>query len=110
MPVIRKIGNSSGVILPKSALAALGVSEGGAVEFVHEPGRITIVPAKRAVREGWAEDSRRIAAAGLTDEEREWLDADLTSDTDPEALGPDWTDEEIAELEAALAVNETRPE
>ena len=110
MPVIRKIGNSSGVILPKSALAALGVSEGGAVEFVHEPGKITIVPAQKRPREGWAEDSRRIAAAGLTDEEREWLGADLTRDTDAEMLGPEWTDEEIAELEAALAVNETRPE
>lgn len=109
MPVIRKIGNSSGVILPKAALAALGVSEGGAVEFVHEPGKITIVPAKRAVREGWAEDFAALAAEGLTDEEREWLEADLTSETDPEALGPDWTDEEIAELEAALAVNEREP-
>ena len=107
MPVIRKIGNSQGVILPKSALAALGVSEGGAVEFVHEPGKITIVPAQKRPREGWAEDSRRIAAAGLTDEEREWLEADLTSETDAEMLGPDWTDEEISELETALAVNET---
>lgn len=68
---VRRIGNSSAVILPKPALAALGVAEGGAVEFVYEPGKITIVPAKR-----------------------NWSEADLTSETDAEALGPDWTDEE----------------
>ncbi|MDP3656766.1 MAG: AbrB/MazE/SpoVT family DNA-binding domain-containing protein [Brevundimonas sp.] len=103
---IRKIGNSAGVILPKPALSALGVSEGGAVEFTYEPGKITIVPGRRKVREGWADDFAALAAEGLTEEEREWLEADLTSGTDPEALGPDWTDEDIAALEAALAANE----
>lgn len=103
---IRKIGNSAGVILPKPALAALGVQEGGAVEFVYEPGKISIVPARKTVREGWEEDARRIAAAGLTEEEREWLEADLTSDTDAVALGDDWTDEAISQLEAALSANE----
>lgn len=93
------------MILPKPALVALGVAEGGAVEFVYEPGKITIVPARKRVREGWEEDAKRIGAAGLTEEEREWLDADLTSDTDADALGPDWTDEEISALEAALAEN-----
>ena len=103
---IRKIGNSQGVILPKPALQALGVAEGAAVEFIYEPGRISIVPAKRKVREGWAEDYAALAAEGLTEEEREWLDADLTSETDAESLGPEWTEEEIAALEAALAANE----
>lgn len=100
MPVIRKIGNSSGVILPKSALAALGVSEGGAVEFVHEPGKITIFPAKADPREGWEEDAKRIAAAGLTDEEREWLEVDLTDEP-----ADDWdasTPEDMARVEAEL--------
>ncbi len=78
---IRKIGNSQGVILPKPALAALGVSEGGAVEFDYEPGRITIVPARSDPREGWAEDAKRIAAEGLTEEEREWLEAPLSDDS-----------------------------
>jgi len=103
---IRKIGNSAGVILPKPALAALGVQEGGAVEFVYEPGKISIVPARKTVREGWEEDAKRIATAGLTEEERDWLEADLTRDTDAAALGDDWTDEAIAQLEAALAANE----
>ncbi|MEQ7156323.1 AbrB/MazE/SpoVT family DNA-binding domain-containing protein [Brevundimonas aurifodinae] len=106
---IRKIGNSQGVILPKPALQALGVAEGGAVEFIYETGKISIVPAKRKVREGWAEDFAALAADGLSEEDREWLEADLTSETDEEALGPDWTDEEIAALEAALAANERDP-
>lgn len=106
---IRKIGNSAGVILPKPALAALGVAEGGSVEFVYEPGKISIVPARKAVREGWAEDFAALAAEGLSDEDREWLEADLTSETDSLTLGDDWTDEEIAELEAALAANERDP-
>ncbi len=97
---IRKIGNSRGVILPKPALEALGVAEGGAVEFVYEPGKISIVPARRAVREGWEEDARRIAAAGLTEEEREWLDADLTSDTDDEWDA--YTEEDMARVETEL--------
>ncbi len=105
---VRKIGNSSGVILPKPVLAALGVEEGGAVEFVYEPGKITILPATRKVREGWAEDAARTAADGLSQEDIDWLEADLTSETDAEALGPDWTDEEIAALEAALAADEVR--
>ncbi len=79
---IRKIGNSQGVILPKSALAALGVAEGESVEFDYEPGRIIIVPARSDPREGWAEDAQRIAAEGLTDEEREWLEAPLSVDAD----------------------------
>ncbi|WP_395944657.1 AbrB/MazE/SpoVT family DNA-binding domain-containing protein [Brevundimonas sp.] len=100
---IRKIGNSAGVILPKPALAALGVGEGAAVEFIYEPGKISIVPARKQPRQGWEDDAKRIAAAGLTEEERAWLDANLTPETDRDALGDDWTDEDIAELEAALA-------
>lgn len=97
---IRKIGNSRGVILPKPALQALGVAEGGAVEFIYEPGRISIVPAKADPREGWEEDAKRIAAAGLTEEEREWLEADLTDEPadDWDAYSP----EDMARVEAEL--------
>lgn len=97
---IRRIGNSMGVILPKSALAALGVGEGAAVEFIYHTDSITIVPARKPVREGWAEDFAALAAEGLSEEDREWLDADLTSDTDDEwdALSED----DMARIEAQL--------
>ena len=78
---IRRIGNSRGVILPKPALAALGVAEGGAVEFVYEPGKITILPAGEDPREGWEQDSRRLGALGLTAEDIEWLEAPLGDDS-----------------------------
>lgn len=97
---VRKIGNSAGVILPKPALAALGVSEGGAVEFVYEPGKVSITPARPKVREGWAEDFAALAAEGLSDEDREWLEADLTSDTNDEWDA--FSEEDTARIEAQL--------
>lgn len=106
---IRKIGNSAGVILPKPVLETLGAKLGDTVEFVTEGSIVRIEACKRKVREGWAEDFAALLAEGLSEEEREWLEADLTSDTDAQTLGPDWTDEEIAELEAALAPNESEP-
>lgn len=100
MPSIRKIGNSRGVILPKPALQALGVEDGGAVEFVYEPGKISIVPERRKVREGWAEAAAAIAAEGLTEEEREWLEADLTNE--PHDDWDAYTEEDMARVEAEL--------
>ncbi len=97
---IRKIGNSQGVILPKPALAALGVAQGGAVEFIYETGKISIVPARSDPREGWEEDAKIVAAAGVTQEDREWLDADLTDEP-----ADDWdayTAEDRARVEAEL--------
>jgi antitoxin MazE len=61
---VRKLGNSSGVIIPKSLLAELGVAIGDVVDMSSEQGRIVLVPVKRQARAGWAEASRAIAAAG----------------------------------------------
>ena len=60
---VRKLGNSSGVIIPKSLLCDLGMAEGDPVEVTLEAGRIILVPIKRRVRAGWAEVSRSIAKA-----------------------------------------------
>jgi antitoxin MazE len=61
---IRKLGNSSGVIIPKSLLAEIGIAAGDAVDLSLEDGRIIITPQKRRPREGWAEAFREIAEAG----------------------------------------------
>ena len=61
---IRKLGNSSGVIIPKPMLAEIGVAVGDMVDLSLEDGRIAISPIKRQPREGWAEASRAIAEAG----------------------------------------------
>jgi antitoxin MazE len=79
---IRKIGNSAGVILPKPVLETLGAKLGDRIEFVAEDGRVFLSPVKADPREGWAEAAKAIAAEGLTEEEREWLDAPLTDDKD----------------------------
>jgi antitoxin MazE len=60
---VRKLGNSSGVIIPKSLLHDLGVAEGDTVEMTLEEGRIVPMPIRRRARAGWAEASESIAGA-----------------------------------------------
>jgi antitoxin MazE len=59
---LRKMGNSSGVIIPKPFLAEIGAS--GAVEMAVEDGRIVIEAERRAARVGWADASRGLAESG----------------------------------------------
>jgi antitoxin MazE len=61
---VRKMGNSSGVIIPKPILNELGVKAGDTVEMTLEAGRVVLAPIKRHPREGWAESARALAAAG----------------------------------------------
>lgn len=70
---LRKMGNSTGMILPKAILDQLGLASGTKVELRVENGEVIARPAKRKVREGWEEAAKRIGAEGMTDEEREWL-------------------------------------
>jgi antitoxin MazE len=62
--VMRKLGNSSGVIIPKSLLSELGISAGDAIDLTAEGGRIVIEPVRPHPRAGWAEASQAMAAAG----------------------------------------------
>ena len=66
---LRRMGNSSGVIIPKPILDQFGASIGDPVEMTVEPGKITLAPVKRKVREGWAESARALTEAG---EELAW--------------------------------------
>jgi len=61
---IRKMGNSHGVIIPKLLLAEIGVGPDDPVDMRVRKGRIVIEPIKRKVRAGWAEASKKVAAAG----------------------------------------------
>jgi antitoxin MazE len=61
---VRKVGNSAGVIIPKSLLAQVGLSAGDAVDISLENGRLVLAPVQPAKRVGWAEASRAIAATG----------------------------------------------
>lgn len=61
---VRKLGNSSGIIIPKSLLAEFGVAAGDTLDMTIEEGRIVLAPVKRHARAGWAEASRNLAEFG----------------------------------------------
>jgi len=61
---VRKMGNSSGIIIPKPMLAEAGMKTGDDVELGIQDGRIVIETLKRHPRAGWSEDARRIAEDG----------------------------------------------
>jgi antitoxin MazE len=77
---LQRIGNSQGVIIPKPLLAQIGLS--GEVEMSVERDAIVLRKPRPAVRAGWADDSKALAAAG--DDGLVWPefanaeDADLT--------------------------------
>jgi antitoxin MazE len=58
---VRKMGNSSGVIIPKPFLIEIGSQPGDEVDLLVEDGRIIITPVRGTPRAGWAEDAKRIA-------------------------------------------------
>lgn len=69
---LRKMGNSVGMIVPKAVLQEIGLSVGAPMDVRVEDGKVVATPVRK-VREGWAEDAARVAAAGLTEEEAEWM-------------------------------------
>ena len=79
---LRKMGNSTGMILPKAILDQLGLASGAKIELHVEDGKVIAVPAKRRAWEDWEEDARRVGAGGLTEEESDWLN--MPSDFDDE--------------------------
>lgn len=69
---LRKMGNSVGMIVPKAVLQEIGLSVGAPMDVRVEDGKVVATPVRK-VREGWAEDAERVAAAGLTEEEADWM-------------------------------------
>ena len=62
--VIRRMGNSHGVIIPKPLLAEIGVNADDPVDIRVKKGRIVIEPIKDDPRAGWAAECRAIREAG----------------------------------------------
>ena len=67
---LRRMGNSSGVIIPKPLLKEIGAQPGGEVEMVVEDGRLVIAAARRPPREGWGDAAQTLAEAG--DDQLAW--------------------------------------
>jgi antitoxin MazE len=61
---LRKMGNSSGVIIPKPILKQIGIEVGEDFDMSLKDGRILLTHAKRHPRAGWAQAAKRIANAG----------------------------------------------
>jgi len=59
---IRKMGNSQGVLIPKPFLAQTGMDM-GEVDIEIENDAIVIRKLQKKARDGWAEASKKIAAA-----------------------------------------------
>lgn len=78
---LRKMGNSTGIIVPKGVLREAGLAVGARLNFVVENGGIMLRPVEE-VRAGWAEDAARIGAEPLTADERDWLDFPNAGDAD----------------------------
>lgn len=87
--VLRKVGNSTGIVIPKPLLTELGF--GKSVDMRIEAGALVITKPPRKTRDGWAEASQAIAArkqsgtATYTDEERDFIEPANTFDE------RDWT-------------------
>jgi len=67
--VIRKMGNSHGVIIPKPLLAEIGAKADDPVDIKVKKGKVVIAPIKRPRKEhdprtGWAEECKAIRDAG----------------------------------------------
>ena len=60
---VRKMGNSSGSIIPKPILTELGVKAGDAMEMSLEAGKVVLAPVRGKPREGWADAAAAVAAA-----------------------------------------------
>lgn len=77
---VRKMGNSSGIIIPKPILAQIGAKTGDDLDLSLDDGRIVLAPAKQHPRAGWADAARRIAEAG--DDALVWPEFGNTGDAD----------------------------
>jgi antitoxin MazE len=67
--ILRKMGNSTGIILPKALLGELGVASGQALDVKVERGRIVATPVKTERRAEWANAARVIGAEADTEAE-----------------------------------------
>ncbi|RVT41845.1 AbrB/MazE/SpoVT family DNA-binding domain-containing protein [Sphingobium algorifonticola] len=80
---LRKMGNSTGMILPQSILKEIGATSGAKMDVQVQDGKLIITPVVEAPRAGWA-DSAADVSAHQDRESEAWLsfgnadDADLT--------------------------------
>ncbi len=77
---LRRMGNSSGVIIPKPFLLQLGVAAGDSLDLAIEAGRLVLAPVPAHPRAGWAEAAQQVAEFG--DDAPVWPDFGNEDDAD----------------------------
>ena len=75
--VIRRLGNSQGVSIPKDILKEAGLGIDSPIEITVDGAAIVLRKVTVHPRAGWAADA---ALVTYDVEDREWLDADLDSE------------------------------
>lgn len=78
---LRKMGNSTGMIVPKAILSELGAQAGTTFDISVQGNKIVASPVRSEVRAGWAEAAALIGAANDPAAE-EWLDLANEADDD----------------------------
>ncbi len=59
---LRKMGNSTGIILPRSILGQIGVTTGAAMDLRVEGGKLIATPVRSERRARWAQDAADVSA------------------------------------------------
>lgn len=70
---LRRMGNSTGLIVPRGVLQEAGLSAGAKLDVQFEAGRIVASPVRQPPRAGWEEAARESGDAPLTGDEEAWL-------------------------------------
>lgn len=58
---LRKMGNSTGLIVPRALLAEIGATSGAAMDLRVEDGKLIATPVTSPVRAGWASAAEAVA-------------------------------------------------
>ncbi|MFS0772168.1 hypothetical protein [Sphingomonas sp. 1P08PE] len=75
---LRRMGNSVGMIVPRSALTQIGATTGTRFDLEVRDGKLVASPVEASVREGWA-----LAAAAIADDDApEWRAPGNEADAD----------------------------
>ena len=65
---LRKMGNSTGMILPLAILAQAGLAVGAQMDLTVEDGRLVATPILPTLRQGWAQAAQLLGDPSETDE------------------------------------------
>ena len=77
---VRRMGNSSGVIIPKLLLGEMGLQAGDDIELSLEGETIVLAPVRGSPRAGWADAARAIAETD--DDQLAWPEFGNSDDGD----------------------------